>query len=76
MQNFMGNLMVHLVKFYYLGKKVMSKNLEAGILLKGNFFTDSVLSVGVLKWQLLCVEYLLEHEGKLEFIWDNIFSEL
>ena len=54
----------------------MSKNLEAGILLKVNFFTDSVLSVGVLKWESLCVEYLLEHEGKLEFIWDNIFSEL
>ena len=30
---------------------------------------------GVLKWQLW-VEYLLELEGKLEFIWDNIFSEL
>ena len=23
-----------------------------------------------------CVEYLLELEGKLEFIWDNVFSEL
>ena len=23
-----------------------------------------------------CLEYLLELEGKLEFVWDNIFSEL
>ena len=33
----------------------MSKNLEAGILLKINFFANSVLSAGVLKWQSLCV---------------------
>ena len=30
-------------------KKVMGKNVEAGVFLKINLFTDSVLSVGVLK---------------------------
>ena len=40
--------MVHLVKFFCLGKKIMSKNVAAGILLKIDF-TDSALSVGVLK---------------------------
>ena len=73
MQTFMRNLMVHLIKFFCLGKNVMSKNLEAGIFLKICFLW--MVFYGVLKWQLW-VEYLLELEGKLEFIWDNIFSEL
>ena len=47
----MKNSMVDLVKVW--AKSVMSKNIEAGILLKNKFFTGSVLSVGVLKWQLL-----------------------
>ena len=31
----------------------MNKNVEAGILLKTNFFTGSALSIRVLKWRLL-----------------------
>ena len=31
----------------------MSKNVELGILLKINFFTGSILSVAVRKWQLV-----------------------
>ena len=51
-------------------KSVMSKNVEAGILLKNNFFTGSVLSVGVLKWQLLLwivQNASMKLNGKLKF---------
>ena len=34
-------------------KKVMSKNKKASIFVQNQFFTDSVLSVRVLKWQSL-----------------------
>ena len=42
--------MVHLVKLFRLGKKIMSKDADVSVLLKINFFTDSVLSVEVQKW--------------------------
>ena len=45
MENFMGNSMVHLVNFLLLGKKVMSKNVNVGVLCKTKFFMDGVLSV-------------------------------
>ena len=50
MQNLMRNSMVHLVKISAWAKKVMSKNVDVGILLKIIFFADRVLSFGVLKW--------------------------
>ena len=53
MQNLMRNSMVHLVKLFRLGKKIMSKDADVSVLLKINFFTDSVLSVEVQKWWLL-----------------------
>ena len=49
MQNFVGNSMVLLVKFFLWAKKVLNKNPDVGILCKVKFFTDNVLSVGVLK---------------------------
>ena len=47
-------------------KKVVSKNVNVGILCKIKFFTDSVLSVGVLKlaiYTINCVECLHEAGG-------------
>ena len=44
--------MMHLAKFFRLGKRFMSKNANVGILPKINFFRDSARSVGVLKWLL------------------------
>ena len=41
--------MVLLVKFFLWAKKVLNKNADVGILCKVKFFTDNVLSVGVLK---------------------------
>ena len=38
-----------LSNFYSWAKKVMSKNENVGILRKTKFFTDGILSVGVLK---------------------------
>ena len=49
MQNFVGNSMVLLVKFFLWAKKVLNKNADVGILCQVKFFTDNVLSVGVLK---------------------------
>ena len=59
--------MVLLVKFFLLGKKVLSKNINVGILHKIKFFADSVLSVGVLKLAITtinCVGCLHETGGK------------
>ena len=56
-----------LSNFFSWAKKVMSKNVDVGILCKIKFFTDSVLSVGVLKLAITtinCVECLYEAGGK------------
>ena len=55
----MGNSMVPLVNFFLLGKKkVMSKNINVGILCKISFFTDSVLSVEVLKLEITTINFV------------------
>lgn len=48
-------------------KEVMNENVNEGILCKTKFFTDSVLSVGVLKLVITninCVAYLYEAKRK------------
>ena len=63
----MGNSMLLLVKFFLLGKKVLNKNVDVGILRKIKFFMESVLSVGVLKQAITninCVGFLHEAGGK------------
>ena len=50
MQNFMRNSKEHLVKFFHLRKESYRQKRRCSILLKINFFTDSVLRVEVLKW--------------------------
>ena len=54
----MGNLLLLLVKFFLLGKKVLNKNVDVGILRKIKFFMDSVLSVGVLKQAMTNINYV------------------
>ena len=55
--------MVHLFIFFLLGKKVWSQNVEIGVFCKVKFFTDSVLSIGILKQEITtvnCAECLHE----------------
>ena len=64
-------------EFYFF--KVMSKILDVGILRKVNFFTDSVLSVGVLKLAITtinCVEYLHEAGRKTNICIGKYFCHI
>ena len=45
--------MVHLVKFFCLGKKSYERKRRGRYFPQNQFFTDSVSSVEVLKWQSL-----------------------
>ena len=54
----MGNSMVHLVTFFSWAKKVMSKNIDVGILRKIKYFTDSILSGGVLNLAITTINYV------------------
>ena len=49
MQNFIGNSMVHLVKFFLLGKRSSEQKCKCRYFEQNQIFTDSVLSAGVLK---------------------------
>ena len=49
MQNFIGNSMVHLVKFFLLGKRSSEQKCKCRYFEQNQVFTDSVLSAGVLK---------------------------
>ena len=40
MQNFMRNLMVHLARFFYLGKKSFEQKLRGKYFAQNQFFTD------------------------------------
>ena len=44
--------MVHLVKFFHLGKRSYEQKCRCRYFAQINFFTDSVSSVRVLKWLL------------------------
>ena len=45
--------MVHLVKFFYLGKKSYKRKRTGSYFAQNHIFTDIFLSVGVRKWRLL-----------------------
>ena len=67
-------------QIFLLGqKKVLSKNEEAGILLKTNFFYGQCFKCWSTKMSVTTtsrVKQLFEIEEKVKFIWDNISSEL
>ena len=52
----MGSSMMHLVKFFLLGKKLYEQKRRCRYLHKINFFMSSVLSVEVLKLAITVID--------------------
>ena len=68
--------MVPLVKFLCLGKKSYEQKRRGRYFAQNQFFLRYCCITKMAITTTNCLEYLLELEGKLEFVWDNIFSEL
>ena len=70
MQNFMKNSMVHLDKFFLLVKRCYEQKHKCRFFVQNQFFTDSILSVVVLKLTITTINWVacLQEAGRKTYI--------
>ena len=70
MQNFMKNSMVHLDKFFLLVKRCYEQKRKCRFFVQNQFFTDSILSVVVLKPTITTINWVacLQEAGRKTYI--------
>ena len=73
MQNFMKNSMVHLDKFFLLVKRCYEKKRKCRFFVQNQFFTDSILSVVVLKLTITTINWVacLQEAGRKTYIFSG-----
>ena len=70
MQNFMKNSMVHLDKCFLLVKRCYEQKRKCRFFVQNQFFTDSILSVVVLKLTITTINWVacLQEAGGKTYI--------